>query len=130
QQIEAQGRLLHRDWDRYDTRQTVFQPARMSARQLEDGYWRAYRRFYSWPNLLRGSRNHQTWARSARHLAYAGGWKKLEPMWDAVIRSRRLMGLRPVLETILSTASPKRLAGAQGAPPALTGSQRLGHSPT
>ncbi len=30
QRIDQQRRLLHRDWDRYDTRQAVFQPARMT----------------------------------------------------------------------------------------------------
>ena len=34
--IEAEGRLLHRDWDRYDTRHAVFRPARMSPEQLEE----------------------------------------------------------------------------------------------
>ena len=37
--MEAQGRLLHRDWDKYDTRHTVFRPARMTPEQLEEGYW-------------------------------------------------------------------------------------------
>src|SRR4029453_11859951 len=33
--MAAQGRMLHRDWDRYDTRQVVFRPARLTAEQLE-----------------------------------------------------------------------------------------------
>lgn len=101
--MEAQGRILHRDWDLYDTRHTVFQPSQLTPRQLEDGYWRAYQRFYSWPNLVRAARQHQTLARSARHFAYAGGWKKLEPMWHTAIKGRQLTHLRPVLESILST---------------------------
>ncbi len=39
--MKAEGRLLHRDWDFYDTRHTVFKPARMTAGQLESGYWHA-----------------------------------------------------------------------------------------
>ena len=46
--LEAQGRLLHRDWDLYDTRHAVFRPARLTPEQLEEGYWRAYRDFYRW----------------------------------------------------------------------------------
>lgn len=107
--IVAEGRLLHRDWDRYDTRQAVFQPRGLSIRQLEAGYWRAYERFYSWPNLVRGAAAHASWGRSAKHLAYAGGWKKLEPVWDAVIRARRLGGWRPMLEAVLATVP--RLGG-------------------
>ena len=102
-EIAAQGRLLHRDWDLYDTRHAVYRPLQMSPQQLEDGYWRAYQRFYSWPNLVRGSAHHLTWARSTQHLAYAGGWKKMEPLWDTVLRTRCVGRLRPVLEIILST---------------------------
>jgi radical SAM superfamily enzyme YgiQ (UPF0313 family) len=54
-QMEAEGRILHRDWDLYDTRHTVFRPARMSAEALEAGYRRAYRDFYRWGSILRGA---------------------------------------------------------------------------
>ena len=43
------------DWDRYDTRHAVFQPKRMTAEQLEAGYWRAYRDFYRWGSIVRGA---------------------------------------------------------------------------
>ena len=102
-EVEAAGRILHRDWDRYDTRHAVFRPARMTTAQLEAGYWRAYERFYGWPNIARASLRHGTWSRSAKHFAYSGGWKKLEPVWDAVIRTRRLHGMRPILESVLAT---------------------------
>ena len=39
---------------------------------------------------------------SVRHAAYAAGWKKFEPLWDAVIRARRLAAMLPLLEGILS----------------------------
>lgn len=39
--IESEGRLLHRDWDLYDTRHVVFQPSRLTPALLEAGYWRA-----------------------------------------------------------------------------------------
>lgn len=74
--IEAQDRLLHRDWDRYDTRHAVFRPARMTPKQLEEGYWQAYRDFYTWRNIARGATAHPTWLGRGRHLAYAAGWKK------------------------------------------------------
>jgi hypothetical protein len=37
-----------------------------------------------------------------RHLAYAGGWKKFEPLWDLLIRSKQVLHALPVLETILT----------------------------
>ncbi|HEY9249909.1 MAG TPA: radical SAM protein, partial [Rariglobus sp.] len=102
------GRLLHSDWDRYDTRRVVFRPARLTPDGLETGYWRAYERFYSWRAIARGAATKPTFAAGARHFAYAAGWKKFEPLWDLVIRTRRVMHLRPVLERVLAGASTRR----------------------
>ena len=35
-------------------------------------------------------------------MAYAGGWKKMEPLWDWTIRSKRVANLRPALEAVLT----------------------------
>lgn len=102
QRLEQQGRLLHRDWDLYDTRHTVFRPARMTPEQLEDGYWRAYRDFYTWRNIGRGAATKDTWLGRSRHVAYAAGWKKFERVWDAIIQAKRLTRARPALEGVLS----------------------------
>jgi radical SAM superfamily enzyme YgiQ (UPF0313 family) len=102
QRMEAQGRLLHRKWDLYDTRHVVFQTRGMTARELETGYWRAYRDFYSWRNILRGAATKETAVGSLRHAAYAAGWKKFEPLWDFVIRSRRVAYMLPLLERVLT----------------------------
>jgi radical SAM superfamily enzyme YgiQ (UPF0313 family) len=53
-QMEAEDRIVHRDWDLYDTRHVVYRPKGMTPQQLEDGYWRAYRDFYRWSNIWRG----------------------------------------------------------------------------
>jgi radical SAM superfamily enzyme YgiQ (UPF0313 family) len=100
-QMEEQGRILHRDWDLYDTRHVVFRPARLSAAALEAGYWRAYRDFYGWGNILRGAASKPTWTAALRHAAYAAGWKKFEPLWDWLIRAQRVGRALPVLETVL-----------------------------
>lgn len=100
--MQADGRLLHSNWDLYDTRHVVYRPAQLSAEQLERGYWGAYREFYSWSNILRGALSKPTPADALRHAAYAVGWKKFEPMWDAVIRAKRVLHLLPMLETILA----------------------------
>jgi radical SAM superfamily enzyme YgiQ (UPF0313 family) len=73
QQMEAQGRVLHRDWDLYDTRHVVFQPARISARALKDGYDWAYREFYRWPSIARASWAHGSAKHQAKHFFYAAG---------------------------------------------------------
>ncbi len=41
ERLEAEGRLLHRDWDRYDTDHAVFRPCRMTPEQLEAGHKQA-----------------------------------------------------------------------------------------
>ena len=101
QRMEAAGRLLHRDWDLYDTRHVVFRTRGMSAEELESGYWRAYRDFYRWGSILRGASSKDHPVAALRHFAYAAGWKKLEPLWDRVIRTRQVLRLRPALEQIL-----------------------------
>jgi radical SAM superfamily enzyme YgiQ (UPF0313 family) len=99
--IAAEGRISDDDWDHYDTRHVVYRPRRMDPATLLDGYRRAYRDFYAWGSILRGARGQSSLHRSMRHLAYAGGWKKLEPLWDAVIRSHRVSAMLPLLEATL-----------------------------
>jgi hypothetical protein len=100
--MQADGRILHRNWDLYDTRHAVFQPRGMTVSQLEAGYWRAYKDFYRWNSIAKGAMTKDTLSGRLRHFAYAAGWKKFEPLWDAVIRVRRVTAMLPVLETILS----------------------------
>ena len=100
--IEAEGRITTTNWDLYDTRHTVFRPMRLTAEQLETGYWRAYKNFYRWGNIFQSSQAHPKLVDQIRHIAYAGGWKKLEPMWDWVIRAKRVTNLLPVLEGVLA----------------------------
>lgn len=105
ERMQSAGRIASLDWDRYDTRHAVFAPLRMSATQLEEGYWRAYRDFYSWSNILRSSSRQSDALSMLRHFAYKTAWKKLEPIWDWVIRMRRVSSFTPLLETVLSSRS-------------------------
>jgi len=42
--LEREGRILTRDWSKYDGSHLVYQPSRMSAKELEDGlYWIWYK---------------------------------------------------------------------------------------
>jgi hypothetical protein len=107
----AQQRMTTADWNQYDTRHTVFRPARMTSEELEQGYWRAYREFYRWGSIARGARAHGDLMAGLRHAAYAAGWKKFEPLWDVVIRAKRAGMMLPVLETIQSEFG-KRSASA------------------
>jgi radical SAM superfamily enzyme YgiQ (UPF0313 family) len=53
-QMEAEGRLLTRDWDRYNSRvDVVFRPKNMSPEELLAGLRRVNQRFYSLPSITR-----------------------------------------------------------------------------
>lgn len=122
-QIQSQGRLLHRDWDLYDTRHAVFTPRGMTTRQLEEGYWRAYRDFYSWRNITKAAKSHESVAAQVKHLAYASLWKRCEPWWNALTRSGALGLVRPVIErgldlTRRAVARGVSTSASQDAPPA------------
>src|SRR5262249_26086918 len=102
------GRILTRDWDLYDTRHVVYRPARLTPEQLKTGYDWAYREFYRWSSIARASRSHESLKHQAKHFFYATGWKKFEPLWDAVIRARQLRIMTPMLEGVLSRVTKRQ----------------------
>ena len=97
-----EGRIVTRDWNLYDTRHVVYHPARLSPEALKDGYDWAYREFYRWSSIARGSLHHGTLKHQVKHFFYASGWKKFEPLWDMLIRARQLARVTPLLEAVLS----------------------------
>jgi len=100
--LAAQGRITSLNWDLYDTRHSVFKHETMSSQQIETGYRGAYESFYKWSNILRAARIKPELAGKIRHLAYTGAWKKLEPLWNVVIKSGLLRGATGLLESVLS----------------------------
>jgi hypothetical protein len=113
QRIQAQDRITTTNWNLYDTRHAIIRHPHMSAETIEAGYWRAYREFYRWSSIFQSSKAHTGIPQQLRHIAYAGGWKKLEPMWDWAIRAKRVTQLLPVLETVLAGFRPQP-AGRSG----------------
>jgi len=97
-----QGRITHANWDWYDTRHVVYQPSQMGAEVLEAGYWGAYEQFYRWSNIVQAAWVKPAWGDRLRHLVYASAWKKLEPVWDVIIRAKQVNRLLPALELLLS----------------------------
>jgi len=51
-QFEQEGRLLHKEWQRYDHSQVVFRPRHMSPERLYRGWLEARREAYRWPAIL------------------------------------------------------------------------------
>jgi hypothetical protein len=98
----SENRIVTSDWDLYDTRHVVYRPARLHPQFLKDGYDWAYREFYRWSSIARASLHHGSLKHQAKHFFYAVGWKKLEPLWDLMIRLRQLPQVTPLLEAVLS----------------------------
>jgi radical SAM superfamily enzyme YgiQ (UPF0313 family) len=77
QRLDAQGRILTRDWRKYNGRtDLVFQPNQMSAEELLAGYRYANRRFYSLRSVAKRMRRSpvQMWWTLPLNLAYAASW--------------------------------------------------------
>jgi radical SAM superfamily enzyme YgiQ (UPF0313 family) len=106
-QMEADNRILHRQWDRYDTRQVVYKTIGLTAEELKEGYEWSYRSFYSWKNILQASLQHEDLKHKIKHFSYAGGWKKFEPLWNFMIKTKGLNKMLPLLESILSKVNNK-----------------------
>ncbi len=117
--MEQQGRILHTNWDQYDTRQVVFKTTGLSAEQLKNGYDWAYKSFYSWSNIARASWQHDEIKHKLKHFAYAGGWKKFEPLWNFMIKTRGLNKMLPLLEAILARVRPGNIKNERSPFPAI-----------
>ncbi len=110
QRLAAQCRIATTNWDRYDTRHVVYRPTQLTPEALTAGYWQAYRDFYRWSAIFQGAAVKARWRDRLRHIAYAGGWKKCEPVWDFLIRAKQVGRLLPALEQVLNsfTGSERR----------------------
>ena len=87
----------------------------MTAEQLTEGYWRAYRDFYRWSAIWHGASTKDTLRGRLRHVAYSCGWKKFEPLWDVAIRTGQVLHALPLLEAVLSAfgeRAPKAAGGS------------------
>ena len=58
--LEEEGRIIHKDWSKYDARHVVFSPSNMEPEELFEGYKKIVRAVYSFDSV----------------------WKKLEYYWD------------------------------------------------
>jgi len=53
QEMEAQNRIICRDWSQYDGHNTVFQPRQFTPYELQLETTRAMKKFYSWPSVVK-----------------------------------------------------------------------------
>lgn len=85
-QMESEGRILHRNWDLYDTAHVVFKPRLMSQSQLQMGYERCYQRLFSHASIWR--RRPDDWRAVLSYLAMSYLYKKSNWYWHFLIQNR------------------------------------------
>jgi len=51
--LERDGRILSKDWSRYNQVDVVFQPKNMTVEELYDGAKKVAKNFYSWKNIIK-----------------------------------------------------------------------------
>jgi radical SAM superfamily enzyme YgiQ (UPF0313 family) len=101
-QLQKENRITTSNWDLYDTRRVVYKTKKISPDELERGYRWAYKEFYTWSNILRSSTNHDSVKHMIKHFLYTGGWKKFEPVWNFLIKTKNLNNMLPLLESVLA----------------------------
>lgn len=83
-QMEAQGRILHRDWSLYDTGHAVFHPKHMTPEELEHGYAWIYQRLFSHASIWR--RRPEQWQAVPLYLAMSYLYKRSNRFWHLLIK--------------------------------------------
>jgi radical SAM superfamily enzyme YgiQ (UPF0313 family) len=95
--MEAEGRILHRDWDLYDTAHVVFQPKRMSPDELAAGYAFCYERLFSHRSIWR--RRPTDLRAVLPYLAMSYLYKRSNLLWHQLIRRNLTAAVwRPLVE--------------------------------
>jgi radical SAM superfamily enzyme YgiQ (UPF0313 family) len=83
-QLEAEGRLLHRDWGLYDTAHVVFRPKHLTPAELAAGYAWCYRRLFSHGSIWR--RRPRDWRSVLPYLGMSYLYKRANGLWPILIR--------------------------------------------
>ena len=85
-QMEREGRILHKDWEKYDTAHVVFKPRQMTTEQLQQGYDEVYRRLFSLRSIWR--RRPEKVTSVPAYLAATILYKRSNMFWHLLIKSR------------------------------------------
>lgn len=115
--LEAEGRVLHRDWELYDTAHVVFRPKGMTPDELQAGYEGCYRRLFAHGSIWR--RRPEAASEVLPYLAMSYLYKHTNRLWPLVIRAGLTHALwRPLTEAarLRNLAARRRLASARHEP--------------
>ena len=96
-QMETEGRILHRDWDLYDTGHVVFKPKHMSVEDLDRGYAWCYDTLFSHRSIWK--RRPADPRAVLGYLAMSYLYKRSNRFWHLLIRHRLTAKVwRPLIE--------------------------------
>lgn len=96
-QMQSEGRLLHTDWDLYDTSHCVFRPKNMTPEELEHGYAWIYQRLFSHASIWK--RRPEDWRAVPPYLAMSYLYKKSNRLWHQLIKHDLVRTVwRPLVE--------------------------------
>jgi radical SAM superfamily enzyme YgiQ (UPF0313 family) len=96
-QMEAEGRLLHRDWSLYDTAHAVFRPRHMTPGDLEHGYGWIYQRLFSHASIW--LRRPEDWRAVPAYIGMSYLYKRSNRVWHQLIRRKLVRTVwRPLLQ--------------------------------
>jgi radical SAM superfamily enzyme YgiQ (UPF0313 family) len=96
-QMKAEGRLLHEDWDLYDTAHVVFRPRHMSPEELAEGYAWCYRTLFAAGSIWR--RRPEDASAVLPYLAMSILYKRSNRLWHRLIRhDLTAAAWRPIVE--------------------------------
>ena len=96
-QLESENRLLHRNWDEYDTAHVVFRPKHMTPEQLIDGYGWCYAKLFTTASIWR--RRPRDTAAVLPYLAMSFLYKRSNRFWRLLIKHRLTARVwRPLVE--------------------------------
>ncbi|MBX3270751.1 MAG: radical SAM protein [Sandaracinaceae bacterium] len=113
-QLEAEGRILHRDYRRYDTAHVVFRPKHMRPDELQRGYEWLYQRTFGHRSIWR--RRPEDARAVLPYLAMAYLYKRSNPLWHLLIANDLTQyAWRPLVEW--TRARHVRYRGALAARP-------------
>jgi radical SAM superfamily enzyme YgiQ (UPF0313 family) len=114
--LEAEGRILTRDWSLYDAQHVVFRPKGMTPEQLQAGHERAWKQAYAWRSIA----SRLIRSRVAPHVSLAAnvGYRFYARNLHRFYACDWFLGLTPEEVRSRAPAAPPPDASVQRAPPA------------
>jgi radical SAM superfamily enzyme YgiQ (UPF0313 family) len=96
-QMEAEKRLLHKNWSLYDTAHVVFRPKHLTPEELSLGYDWMYRRLFSFNSIWQRRPEH--WTAVPPYFLMSTLYKRSNRVWHWLIKHRLVHTVwRPLVE--------------------------------